>query len=137
MARSQENLKMIRFEGELLPNWARLLDLASGLCAVPEVTGRWFTALTSSNGVADGRTVVEHCELLRGELQRRREEVLSELRRDKQDVRPMQVYEAWMYALETMIQEAKTRKTCAWVVEGAEDSGGESGDGGEITLRRV
>jgi hypothetical protein len=70
-------------------------------------------------------------------MQRRREEVLSELRRDKQDVRPMQVYGAWMYALETMIQEAKTRKTCGWYVEGAEDSGGGFGDGGEITLRRV
>ena len=42
MARSHENLKMIRFEGELLPNWAQLLDLASGLCAVPEATQRWF-----------------------------------------------------------------------------------------------
>ena len=136
MARSHENLKMIRFEGELLPNWAQLLDLASGMCSVPEETRRWFSALTNSNGVADGRTVVEHCELLRGELQRRREDVLSELRRDKQDVKPMQVYGAWMYALETMIQEAKRRKTCAWFVEGTEDYGSEFGDG-EITLRRV
>jgi hypothetical protein len=69
MARSHENLKMIRFEGELLPNWARLLDLASGLCAVPEETRRWFSALTNSNGVEDGRTVVEHCELLRGDAE--------------------------------------------------------------------
>ena len=137
MARSHENLKMIRFEGELLPNWAQLLDLASGICAVPEETRGWFSALTNSNGVADGRTVVEHCELLRGELQRRREDVLIELRRDQQDVRPMQVYGAWMYALETMIQEAREKETCAWFVEGAEDSGGEFGDDGEITLRRV
>ena len=138
MARgSHENLKVIRFAGELLPNWAQLLDLASGLCAVPEETRRWFSALTRSNGVEDGRKVIGHCELLRSELERRREEILSELRRDKRDDRPVQVYGAWMYALETMIQEAKEKKTCAWFVEGAEDSGGESGDGGEITLRRV
>ena len=81
--------------------------------------------------------MIEYCELLRGELQRRRDDVLSELRRDKQDVRPTQVYGAWIYALETMIQEARGRKTCARFVEGAEDQGGEFGDGGEITLRRV
>ena len=49
----------------------------------------------------------------------------------------MQVYGAWMYSLETMIQEAKKRKTCAWFVEGAEDYGSEFGDGGEVRLRRV
>ena len=137
MARSHENLKMIRFEGELLPNWAQLLDLASGMCAVPEATRRWFSALTNSNGVEDGRTVVEHCELLREELQRRREDVLRELRRNRHDVRPMQVYGAWIYALDTVMQEGRGRKTCAWVVERVEDSGGEFGDDGEITLRRV
>ena len=135
--RSHENLKMIRFEGELLPNWAQLLDLASRMCAVPEETRSWFSALTKSNGAEDARTVVGHCELLRGELLRWQGKVLSELRRDKQDVQPMQVYGAWIYALETMIQEARGRKTCAWFVEGTEDAGGEFGDGGEITLRRV
>ena len=138
MARgSHENLKVIRFAGELLPNWAQLLDLASGICAMPEETCRWFSVLTQSNGVEDARTVVRHCELLRGELLRWREKVVSELRRDKEDVRPMQVYGAWIYALETMIQAGRGQKTCAWFVEGAEDSGGEFGEGGEITLRRV
>jgi hypothetical protein len=149
--RSRENLKVIRFEGELLPNWAQLLDLASRMCAVPEETRRWFSALTQSNGVEDGRTVIGHCELLRGELLRWREKVLSELEIEGarwsavktpsgplgQRALPLQVYGAWIYALETMIQQARERKTCAWFVEGAEDAGGEFGDGGEITLRRV
>jgi hypothetical protein len=35
-AKSHENLKAIRFAGELLPKWAQLLDLAAGLCPVSE-----------------------------------------------------------------------------------------------------
>jgi hypothetical protein len=135
--RSHENLKVIRSEGELLPNWAQLLDLASRICAVPEETRGWFSALTQRNGVEDARTVIGHCELLRGELLRWREKVLSELRLDKEDVQPMQVYGAWIYALETMILQARGRKACAWSVEGVEHAGGEFGDDGEITLRRV
>lgn len=135
--RSHENLKSIRFEGELLPNWAQLLELASGMCVVPEETRRWFSRMTNSSGVEDARTVIEHCEKLRRELQTGRAELLSELQRDKQDVRPLQVYGAWVYALETMMQQARGRQTCAWVVEGLEDSGDDFGEGGEITLRRV
>ena len=81
--------------------------------------------------------MVGHCELLRDELQRCREKVLCGLQRDKKDVQPMQVYGAWIYALDTIIQEATGRKTCTWFVESVEDSGDEFGDDGEITLRRV
>jgi len=34
-ANAHENLKAIRFAGELLPNWAQLLDVAARLCPVP------------------------------------------------------------------------------------------------------
>ena len=42
-----------------------------------------------------------------------------------------------MYALDTMIQEAQSSKTCSWTVEGAEDVEIDDSDGGDITLRRV
>ena len=34
MRKSHENLKVIRFEDEMLPNWAQLLDVAARLCPV-------------------------------------------------------------------------------------------------------
>jgi hypothetical protein len=139
MARpSHHNLKSIRFEGELLPNWAQLLDLASRICPVSEETRQWFSTLTNSHGVDDARTVRTHCELLRAELRARREQVLGELRREQQDNQATQVYGAWLYAIDTMIQQASTSPTCSWQVEGLERSDEDDfGDGGEITLRRV
>ena len=138
MSASHENLKTIRFAGELLPNWAQLLDLASRLCPVSDETRRWFSILTNSNGVDDARTVLTHCELLRAELRARREQVLIELRREQQDAQPVQVFGAWLYALDTMIQQAGSSQTCSWQVEGLERADEDDfGDGGEITLRRV
>ncbi len=135
---SHQNLKAIRFEDELLPNWAQLLDLASRLCPVSEETRHWFSTLTNSNGVDDARTVLAHCELLRSELRARREQVLTELCREQQDAQPTQVLGAWLYALDTIIQQASGRQTCSWFVEGLERAGEDDfGDGGEITLRRV
>jgi hypothetical protein len=136
--RSHLNLKAIRFEGELLPNWAQLLDLASRLCPVSEETRHWFSTLTNSNGVDDARTVLTHCEHLRAELRAHREQVLRELRREQQDSQPAQVFGAWLYALDTMIQQAGSSQTCSWQVEGLERAGDDDfGDGGEITLRQV
>ena len=139
MARpSHQKLKTIRFEGELLPNWAQLLDLASRICPVSEETRHWFSALTNSNGVDDARTVLTQCELLRTELRAHREQVLSELRREQQDAQATQVFGAWLYALDTMIQQASGGQTCSWLVEGLERADEDDfGDGGEITLRRV
>jgi len=135
---SHQNLKSIRFEGELLPNWAQLLDVASRLCLVSEKTRDWFSRLTNSNGVDDARTILKHCELLRTELGVQREQVLSELRREQQDAQATQVFGAWLYALDTMIQQAAGKQTCSWFVEGGEQSDkDDSGDGGEITMRRV
>src|ERR1043165_5305226 len=114
---SHQNLKTIRFEGELLPNWAQLLDLASRLCPVSEETRHWFSTLTNSKGVDDARTVLTHCEALRAELRAHREQVLGELGRERQDTQPTQVFGAWLYALDTIIQQASGRQTCSWFVE--------------------
>jgi len=42
-----------------------------------------------------------------------------------------------MYSLDTMIQEAQTRKTCPWIIEGMDGVVTGDSDGGDITLRRV
>jgi hypothetical protein len=134
----QPNLKTIRFEGELLPNWAQLLDLASRLCPVPAETQQWFSKLTNSNGVDDARTVMKHCELLRAQLQPRGERVTFELARLQRDTQPAQIYGAWLYALDTMIQQASSRQTCSWIVEGLEPADDDDfGDGGDVKLRRL
>lgn len=136
-SKSHENLKAIRFGAELLPNWAQLLDLAARLCPVSEDVRCWFSRLTSSSGVDDARTVTDQCKLLRASIQEHREALAAELRRGRDDAQPSQVVEAWLYALDTMIQEAETNKTCSWIVEGAEEPGPHDSDGGDITLRRV
>jgi hypothetical protein len=134
---SYKNLKNIRFDGELLPNWAQLLDLASRSCPVSEETRRWFFSLTNANGVDDARTVLTHCRLLRGELQTHRESVLTELRRRPEDSQAAQIFAAWIYALDTMMQQASSSQTCSWQVEGLEQTGDEDFGDGEITLRRI
>ena len=136
-AKSHENLKAIRFEEELLPKWAQLLDLAARLCPVSEDVRRWFSRLTGSSGVDDARTVTEHCKLLRASIQEHREAIVADLKRSGDDTQPSQVVGAWLYALDTMIQAAQSNKTCSWTVEGAEESGEDGADGGDITLRRV
>lgn len=136
-AKSHENLKAIRFAGELLPNWAQLLDLAARLCPVSEDVRHWFSLLTSRAGVDDARTVIGHCKQLRECIQEHRECIASELRRSRHDVQPTQIIGAWFYALDTMIQEAETSKTCSWTLEGTEDDLLDDSGGGDITLRRI
>ena len=122
----------------MLPNWAQLLDLASRICPVPEDTRHWFSTLTNSNGVDDARTVLTHCELLRSELRAHREQALGELRREQQDGQAVRIYSAWLYALDTMMQQASTSPTCSWQVEGSQRADEDDfGDGGGISLRRV
>jgi hypothetical protein len=137
MAKSHENLKPIRFEGELLPKWAQLLDLAAVLGRVPADTRRWFSKLTNTSGVDDARTVIEQCSLLQASLRQHREAAIAELQRQRSDSQPSQILDAWAYALEVMIEEARVKKTCSWVVEGAEDADMHDSDGGDIELRRV
>jgi hypothetical protein len=136
-AKSPENLKVIRFDGELLPNWAQLLDLAARLCPVSEEVRHWFTLLTACAGVDDARTVIEHCGVLQSSLQENRKSVETELQRSRDDAQPSQILAAWAYALDTMIQQAGTSKTCSWIVEGVEDVVIDNSDDGDITLRRI
>lgn len=134
---SHENLKAIRFEGELLPTWARLLDLATRLCPVGEDSRRWFSSFTNGSGVEDARTVIEMCDHLKATIQEHRATISAELQQNRKDGQSSQIISAWIYALDTMLQEARSRKTCSWIVEGIDSATGESWDGGDITLRRV
>lgn len=137
MTASHNTLKVIRFEGELLPNWAQLLDLAARLSPVSEGVRHWFSKFTTRSGVDDARTVLECCQLLRASIQQHRESLATELRRSREDVQPSQILAAWHYALDTMIQQAERASTCSWSVEGADDTVTDDPDGGDITLRRV
>ena len=134
-ANSHKNLKSIRFAGELLPNWAQLLDVAARLCPVSDEARDWFSSLTYRAGVDDSRSVIEYCQLLRQSIQEHREALMSELRRSHGDAQPSQIIAAWLYALDTMIQQAECRKTCSWMVDGGEDTFGS--DDGDVSLRRV
>jgi hypothetical protein len=137
MSASRENLKVIWFEGEMLPNWAQMLDAAARLCPVSEETRSWFSRLTNSSGVDDARTIIANAETLQHALRENRKTITTQLQRTRGDGQANQIFAAWQYALETMIQEAASRGTCSWKVEGVEDTGeGDFGDGG-ITLRRV
>ncbi|MCX6923231.1 MAG: hypothetical protein NT154_08490 [Verrucomicrobia bacterium] len=112
-AKSHENLKAIRFEEELLPNWAQLLDLAARLRPVSENVRRWFSRLTSCSGVDDARAVTNQCQLLQTSIHEHRDAIAEELKRSRDDAQPSQVIGAWMYALDTMIQAARTTTTCS------------------------
>jgi hypothetical protein len=135
--RSRESLKPIRFEGELLPDWAQLLDLAASLAAVPECTRQWFSRFTSRTGVDDAGTILEHCERLRTGLQSRRDAVLVALAPGSADSAPTTIHAAWLYALDTMIENASAAKTCAWHVEGTDDAPASIDGEGDISLRRI
>jgi len=132
-----ENLKIIRFESEMLPNWAQLLDLAAQLCPVSGETRSWFSRLTNSSGVDDARTGARAAGLLQSALRENREAIITQLQRTREDGQASRIFAAWEYSLDTMIQECSTKKTCSWKVEGIEDTGESDFGDGDITLRRV
>lgn len=135
--KSRQALKTIRFEDELLPDWAQLLDLAASLSSVPESTRQWFSLFTRQTGVDDARTIVGHCQVLRSGLQARRDCVVAALAPGSGDSAPAKIHTAWLYALDTMLEKASRSETCAWHVEGTDDALSEDDGGGDITLRRV
>src|SRR5678815_2674349 len=102
-----EKLKVIRFEGEMLPNWAQLLDAAARLCPVPD----------------DTRTVLIQSKRLVNTLRDNKQAVIAELERKQGDLQAPRIFAAWEYALDTMIQAATSKKTCSWQIEGMEDTG--------------
>ena len=135
--RSGQSLKPIRFRGELLPDWAQLLDTAAKLSSVPKSTRQWFSAFTRQSGVDDARTIVDQCEVLRSALRVRRDSVLSALSPGSGDSLPATIHAAWLYALDTIIENAAGAQTCSWDVEGSDDAPDGFDSGGDITLRRV
>jgi hypothetical protein len=137
MSETHENLKTIRFEGEMLPKWAQLLDWAARLSPVSEETRGWFSRFTRSSGVDDARTVMIQGGILRTAIQEHRNAIIAELQRKPHDDQPLRVMAAWQYALDTMVQQASSRETCSWHVEGVEDAGEDNYGDGDITLRRV
>src|SRR5580658_9844422 len=137
MRDAHENLKIIWFEGEMLPNWAQLLDAAARLCPVSEGTRSWFSRLTNSSGVDDTRTIVAEAKILQHALRENREAIIIQLLRMRGDGQAARIFAAWEYSLDTMIQAASSKKTCSWKVEVSEDIGGGDHGDGDITLRRV
>ena len=135
--KSPQELKAIRFEEELLPNWTQLLDLAGRLCPVPDETRNWFSRLTNSAGVDDARTVLTQCDLLKASMQEHRAAITTNLQRSRNDGQASLIFAAWMYALDTMIQQASINKTFSWHVEGIESAEDGDSGGGDISLRRV
>ena len=137
MRDTHENLIIIWFEGEMLPNCAQLLDAAARLCPVSEGTRSWFSRLTNSSGVDDTRTIVAEAKILQHALRENREAIINQLLRTRGDGQAARIFAAWEYSLDTMIQAASSKKTCSWNVEAREDTGGGGHGDGDITLRRV
>ncbi len=137
LLKSRQSLKAIRFEDELLPDWAQLPDLAASLASVPESTRQWFSLFTHRSGVDDARTIIEHSGVLRSGLTARRDSVLAALAPGSKDSAPAVILGAWLYALDTILEKAAAEETCTWQVEGTDHASSEDDAGGDITLRRV
>jgi hypothetical protein len=81
--------------------------------------------------------VVAETKILRDALQVNRQAIIADLQRTRGDGQAAQVFAAWEYALETILQQATGKQTCAWTVAGVENIGDGDFGGGDITLRRV
>lgn len=129
--------KRIWFEGERLPRRAPGLDEAARLCAVSEETRAWFARLAAGPGVDDARTVAAEAEALQTALRTGKDGILRELERTQGEGQAAGILAAWVYALETILQQAAGKATCSWKVEGADEAGPDEFDNGDTTLRRV
>jgi atypical dual specificity phosphatase len=130
-------LKTIHFEGEMLPQSAQLLELAAALCQVSDETRRWFSRFTASPGVADARTIILQSEILLIAIRQRKSQLAFQLASTKYNNQAPQIIAAWEYSLDTIIQQARFKKTCSWTLDGMEASDqNDFGEGG-ISLRRV
>ena len=81
--------------------------------------------------------MTEQSSLLRASIQTHRQTLFLELQRSHKDVQSAEILGAWIYALDTMLQQAQSRKICSWTVEGADDTQIDDSGDGDITLRRV
>lgn len=76
-------------------------------------------------------------EALRRALREDKAVIISNLQATPDTADASRIIAGWEYALETMAQQASSKETCSWAVEGTVgDSGGDFGEG-DITLRRV
>jgi len=134
---ARQGLKTIRFEGELLPKWAILLDVAAVICSAPEETQRWFARFTNLPGVEDSRTVVLQCEALQTAIRQRKDWLALQFSQSQDPQQVSQIIAALEYSLDTMLQQTRSKTTCSWTLDGFHkfDPGGDFG--GDITLRRV
>jgi hypothetical protein len=135
--RSGHHPKEAEFEGELLPAWSQLLDVAARMVPIGEALREWFARFGRGAGVDDSRTVLGHCEALKAALLIHREQIVTELRNQPDEGQAVKIWEAWAYSLDTMIQRASASKTCQWRSVGGESEATQLfDDGGEIDLRR-
>ena len=137
MQPSREKFGIVWFENEMLPQWAQTLDVAARLSQVSESTRGWFSRFTNSAGVDDSRTIVIECQSLLMAIKQEKEALIRELERTRGDSQASQIVAAWEYALDTMIQEARSKKTCSWRIEGIKENAESDHGDGDITLRRV
>ncbi len=124
------------FEEELLPSWARLLDLASRLSGMPRETQDWFVAFCRGPGVSDTEPLRFHCQLLLEALRKPERTLVVSLQRTPMDRQPGTIIAAWCYSLETMLQQASDRSSCSWRWSRDETGDEDDSEGGEISLRR-
>jgi hypothetical protein len=137
MREGHNHLKIIWFEGEMLPDWAQILDVGARLCPASDETRKWFCRFTNAAGGDDARTILDQAKHLCAALRENKHSVITELQRTRSDGQAHQIFAAWEYALETMMQVAASKKTCSWRIADVEQSGEADFGDGDITLRRV
>jgi hypothetical protein len=137
MTRSREKLKNIRFEGELLPDWAQLLDTAALMCPVSQGTRAWFSRLTNAAGTDDARIALAEAETLRAAIAACKESIISELEEIRGPEQGERIFAAWEYSLDTIIQQAAGKRTCSWKLDGVAESAHPDYGDGDIRLRRA
>ena len=107
------------------------------LCPVPKETRQWFSRFAACPGVDDGRTVFQHCTVMRRYILEQRQLLFTELSRNRADDQPAKIIAAWLYTMDTMIDVSLGRATCAWTLDGVDNLAISDSDDGDITLRRV
>jgi hypothetical protein len=94
--RSGHHPKEAGFEGELLPAWSQLLDVAARMVPIGEPSRERFARFGRGPGVDDSGTVRERCAELKAALMAHREQVIADLRNCREEWQAVKVWEAWI-----------------------------------------